>query len=53
MTDIQTICLTVGIIALYAIWKFKGFNYEKTIRIGVDARKKKGKEADNDTGISG
>jgi len=52
MSDTRTICLTVGLIALYAIWKFKGFNYEKTIRIGIDARKKK-KEADNDTGISG
>jgi hypothetical protein len=50
MTDIQTICLTVGLIALYAIWKFKGFNYEKTIRIGVDARKKK-KEAEDASAV--
>jgi hypothetical protein len=53
MSDTRTICLTVGLIALYAIWKFKGFNYEKTIRIGIDARKKKGKEADNDPAVQG
>jgi hypothetical protein len=53
MTDTQTICLTVGIVALYAIWKFKGFNYEKSISIGIDARKKKGKEAEDASTLQG